>query len=422
MNTLTFLLLTAGNAIVPGQGTPPARPDMVLHWNDVALQAIREDRTPPPVVARNLAIMHVAIYDAVIAFERTYQPHLVEATPLPDTSPEAAAAGAAHRVLIGLYPKQKATFDLILARCRLDLPRGAASARGLELGRLVAERVLEVRANDGAADAGKYENKSSAGAWRPTAPLYKAPLLPDWGYVKPFAIKKGTMYRPAGPPSLTSVQYAGAFTEVKRLGGKNSVDRTEEQTQIAFFWADDAGTCTPPGHWNMIAQAIAKERGSTLAENARTFAHLNMSLADAGILCWVIKFTYDFWRPITAIREADGDDKWTPVLDTPPFPAYISGHSTFSSAAAASLAESFGSDKVRFTTRSDGAPGVTRTFNSLWAAAEEAGMSRIYGGIHWQFDNVDGLNVGKTLGEYVSRNTLQPRRDWRPALYPESPR
>lgn len=410
MNTFTIMLLTASSATLPGQGPPPARPDMVLHWNDVALQAIRVDRTPPPVVARNLAIMHVAIFDAVIAFERTHQPHLVEATPLPDTSPEAAAAGAAHRVLVGHYPKQKATFDLILARCRLDLPRGPASDRGLQLGRLVAERVLEVRANDGSADAGKYEAKTFAGAWRPTAPLYKAPLLPDWGYVKPFAIKKGTMYRPAGPPALDSLQYAAAYNEVKRLGGKDSADRTEEQTQIAFFWADDAGTCTPPGHWNMIAQAIAKERGTSLAENARTFAHLNMSLADAGILCWVIKFTYDFWRPITAIREADGDDKWTPVLDTPPFPAYISGHSTFSSAAAASLAESFGTDKVRFTTASDGTPGVTRTFNSLRAAAEEAGMSRIYGGIHWQFDNVDGLNVGKTLGEYVSRNSLQPRR------------
>jgi len=269
--------------------------------------------------------------------------------------------------------------------------------------------MLAARSNDGSAEIGKYTQKTFEGAWVPTAPFYKDALLPDWGHVKPFAIKPGTQYRPDGLPALTSLQYAAAFNEVKLLGGKNSTIRTEDETQIAHFWADDVGTCTPPGHWNMIAQSIARDRGTTLAENARHFAHLNMSLADAGILCWVIKFTFDFWRPITAIRETAGGEKWDSLLNTPPFPAYISGHSTFSSAGAASLAESFGSDKVRFSTTSDGLPGVTRKFDRLWSAAEEAGMSRIYGGIHWNFDNVDGLHVGKTLGEYVSRNTLLPR-------------
>jgi membrane-associated phospholipid phosphatase len=312
-------------------------------------------------------------------------------------------------------------FDLILARCRLDIAAGPARADGETLGAYVADRLLDARCNDGSTELGKHNHRSFAGAWRPTAPLFKEALLPEWGYVKPFAIKKGTMHRPAGPPALDSLQYAAAFNEVKRLGGKHSALRTREQTEIAYFWADDAGTVTPPGHWNRIAQAIAHERSNTLAENARLFAHLNMSLADAGILCWVIKFTFDFWRPITAIREqapspptplpqgARGDWEWSSLLNTPPFPAYVSGHSTFSSAAAAALAESFGADKIRFATTSDDLPGVTRKFDSLWSAAEEAGMSRIYGGIHWKFDNVDGLKVGKTLGEYVSRNTLLPR-------------
>lgn len=419
MNALTLFLLTAGTATTAGQGD--ARPDLVLKWNDVALQAIRAQNTPPPVAARNLAILHLAIYDAVMAIERTHYPYLVDVTAPPGTSREAAVCAAAHRTLVTLFPCERETFDLILARCRLDIPAGPGRDEGESLGMYVAERMLEARRNDGSAEIGKYTHKSFVGAWRPTAPLFKDALLPEWGYVKPFAIKKGTMHRPAGPPALDSLQYAAAFNEVRRLGGKHSALRSREQTEIAYFWADDAGTVTPPGHWNRIAQAIAHERGNALAENARLFAHLNMSLADAGILCWVIKFTFDFWRPITAINEQSpspptplpegttGELAWTSLLNTPPFPAYISGHSTFSSAAAASLAESFGADKIRFATTSDDLPGVTRKFDSLWSAAEEAGMSRIYGGIHWKFDNVDGLNVGKTLGEYVSRNTLLPR-------------
>lgn len=434
MNALTMVLVAVGCASLPSQEGPPAvrleprasRPDLVIQWNDVALQAIRVEKTPPPIAARNLAILHLAIYDAVIAFERTHQPYWVDGTPLPGASVEAAAAAAGHRALSSLYPRQRETFDLILARCVLEMPRNTSTEDGAEFGRQIADRVLESRCNDGASDAGKHAVRTFPGAWRPTAPFFKDALLPEWGYVKPFAIKKGTQYRPAGPPDLNSLAYASAFNEVKRLGGKSSADRTAEQTQIAYFWADDAGTCTPPGHWNMIAQSIARARGDTLAQNARTFAHLNMSLADAGVLCWVIKFTYDFWRPITAIRETVGGESWTPLLDTPPFPAYISGHSTFSSAGAAALAQSFGTDKIRFTTTSDGLPGVTRSFTSLWDAAEEAGMSRIYGGIHWKFDNTDGLQVGKTLGEYVTRHTLQPRprNGQRPALYfdPKEPR
>lgn len=405
MNALTVVLLTAASV---GQAEP-SRPDMVLKWNDVALVAIRVDKTPPPVAARNLAIMHLAIYDAVMAIERTHQPYLVDLSATPGTSREAAAASAAHRTLVALYSCERDSFDKILAGCWLEIPAGPGRDNGAALGNYVAERILEARCNDGSAETGKYTLKANLGAWRSTAPFFKDALLPEWGYVKPFAIKKGTMHRPSGPPALSSLQYAAAFNEVKRLGGKDSQVRTKEQTDIAHFWADDAGTVTPPGHWNRIAQSIARDRRTTLAENARLFAHLNMSLADAGILCWVIKFTFDFWRPITAIRETTDDVRWAPLLNTPPFPAYVSGHSTFSSAAAASLAESFGTDKIRFATTSDDLPGVTRTFDSLWAAAEEAGMSRIYGGIHWKFDNEDGLKVGKTLGEYVTRNTLAPR-------------
>ena len=430
MNTLTLMLMLSAGDRAIGQAPPEvrllvtsARPDQVLKWNEVALQTIRHTSTPPPVAARNLAIMHVAIYDAVMAIERTHEPYLVEAIPHASASTEAAAAAAAHRTLVALYPKQRETLDRILERCWEEMPRNIARDEGAELGRFVAERVLESRHDDGATNTGRFDYKKAPGAWRPTAPRFQEALLPEWGYVKAFAIKKGTQYRPPAPPALTTTAYADAFNEVRQLGGKHSTTRTDEQTQIAHFWADNAGTVTPPGHWNRIAQSIAQDRGTSLAENARIFAHLNIALADAGVLCWVIKFTFDFWRPITAIQLAEGSEAWNPLLETPPFPAYVSGHSTFSGAAAASLANSFGSDNVRFATTSDSLPDVTRNFTSLWAAAQEAGMSRIYGGIHWQFDNVEGLNLGRHLGDYVSRNTLKSRtrQVLRPAYYPALP-
>ena len=415
MNTLALILLTTPTTlgqIVPPQvhgQIEPAQADLVIKWNEATLAAIRADKTSPPVAARNLAIVHASIYDAVMAIARTHEPYLVNATAPPGASMDAAAAAAAHWALVALFPKQREFFDEGLLRCLNALPIGTARDDGAALGRLVADRTLQARRDDGSDEIGHYSYKRSPGAWQPTAPHFKDALLPDWGRVRPFAIQKGTQYRPPAPPSLSSDAYRTAFDEVRRIGGKDSAQRTEEQTQIAHFWADDAGTVTPPGHWNKIAQTIALERGNILVENARLFAHLNLSLADAGILCWVIKFTFDFWRPISAIAYTERRDDWMPLLNTPPFPAYVSGHSTFSSAAASVLAQSFGTDKIRFATTADDLPGMTRKFDSLWAAAEEAGMSRIYGGIHWQFDNTEGLRVGRSLGEYVYRNTLRPR-------------
>ncbi len=422
MSALTLLLSAAGMALAqaPVPGEPPlasARPDLVLKWNEVALASIRAERTPPPLAARNLAILHIAIYDAVNTIERTHQPLLVSAVPQGPSDPEAAAAGAAHRALVALYPKQREQLDAILVRCLSELPGGAARDGGAELGRFVADRVLTWRRQDVAANLGRYQVRSGIGLWQPTPPAFQAPLLPDWGNVEPFVIKPGTQVRPPGPPPLASAAYAAAFNEVKALGGKQSRERTEEQTQIAHFWADNAGTSTPPGHWNLIAQDVARQQGTSLTENARLFALLNISLADAGILCWVIKFSYDFWRPVTAIQQADADNNpdtapdpdWLPLLDTPPFPSYTSGHSTFSGAAAAVLATVFARDDIRFSSTSEGLPGVRRSYSGFWAAAEEAGMSRIYGGIHYQFDNTDGLAVGRALGQYVTRHHGQPR-------------
>jgi membrane-associated phospholipid phosphatase len=417
MTGITLTLFLQAGALTTAQIPAAPPPDMVLRWNAVALQAIRAERTPPPMAARNLAIVHVAIYDAVNAIYRTHRPYAIDAVPEAGASPEAAAAGAAFHTLVVLFPGQKRLFERALADSLAELPRADSRDAGVDLGRFVAGKIIELRRDDNADRArAHYALKPGPGVWERTPPRRQEALFPEWGNVTPFCIKPGTQYKPAGPPALATAAYAASYNEVKSLGGKKSARRTQDQTQIALFWADNAGTATPPGHWNEIAQTVARQRRLSLTENARMFALLNMSLADAGVLCWILKFTYGFWRPITAIHRADEDGNpdtdahptWEPLIDTPPFPTYTSGHSTFSGAAASALANFFGTDAIRFTTTSDGLPGVTRTFNGFWAAAEEAGMSRIYGGIHYQFDNTDGLQTGKVLGTYVSRNYLQP--------------
>jgi membrane-associated phospholipid phosphatase len=242
-------------------------------------------------------------------------------------------------------------------------------------------------------------------------------LLAHWGFVAPFAIPTGSFMRPAGPPSLDSARWAADYNEVKALGRDVGSSRTAEQSLIALFWADGAGTETPPGHWNRIAQQVSADRGTTLAGNARLFALLNMAMADAAISAWDAKYFYHFWRPVTAIRNGNTDGNpattpdplWSSFIVTPPFPDYTSGHSTFSGAAATVLAIFYGTDDVSFTTGSDGVPGVTRSFASFSAAAGEAADSRLYGGIHYRSANEDGLAVGIEIGEWTVSHYLQDK-------------
>ena len=394
---------------------PPRPRDVVLFWNDVALGAVKAERTPPPLAARNLAMVHVAVYDAVNAVDRTHCPYHVDAVPPAGTDTRAAAAGAAHRVLVDLYPRYVRGLDAALRDSLAAVPDGAGRSEGLALGRFVADMVLCWRRCDGAMRQSSYSPRPGAGLWRPTPPDFAAPLLPAWGQVTCFALKSGSQFRPPEPPALTSAEYAATFRELRALGGRDSAERTAEQTEIARFWADGEGTVTPPGHWNRVAASVAEARGTSLAQNARLFALLNMALADAGIACWDCKYHYDLWRPIQALRETPpggplpADPRWEPLLPTPPFPSYTSGHSTFSAAAATVLAGFFGTDAVRFTATSEGVPGVSRSFAGFWDAAREAGQSRIYGGIHWQFDNAEGLTCGRKVGRYVVENVLGRR-------------
>jgi Ca2+-binding RTX toxin-like protein/DNA-directed RNA polymerase specialized sigma24 family protein len=385
--------------------------DVVLDWNETALQAFRTASTPPPIASRALAIMHVAIYDAVNSLERTHQPYEVELFAIPTASREAAVAAAAHEVLVSLFPAQQATFDARLVTSLAAVPDGMNETAGVNLGTAVAEAILASRANDGASTATQYTPGSNPGEWIPTPPANANALLPGWGNVDPFTLTTGNQFTPNGIPALDSAQYAADFEQVKSLGVKEGSTRTADQTNIALFWADGAGTATPPGHINMLASIVATQKGTSLVQNARLFAMLNTALADAAIQCWNVKFGQDFWRPITGIRAADTDGNdattadatWTPLITTPPFPSYTSGHSTFSGAGAAVLKAFFGTDNVSFTLPSEDPNVPDRSFTSFSQAAEEAAISRLYGGIHWRFDNEDGLTAGQSIGEWVSK-------------------
>ncbi|MFN0068476.1 MAG: vanadium-dependent haloperoxidase [Limisphaerales bacterium] len=234
--------------------------------------------------------------------------------------------------------------------------------------------------------------------------------------MRPFTMVSGDQFRPQPPPALNTAAYSYEFETVKQYGAANSTVRTPNQTEVALFWADGGGTATPPGHWNVIAQDVATARSLTLAENARLFALLNLATADSAIACWDAKYAYNLWRPITAVREADndgnpetvGDPAWTPLIATPPFPEYSSGHSTFSRSSATVLAGFFGTDAIAFTTTSDGLPGVTRNYAGFSAAADEAGISRIFGGIHWPSANLHAQACGTLIGQQVLAHFLVP--------------
>jgi membrane-associated phospholipid phosphatase len=393
-----------------------ARADVVIDWDKVLLDAVRVDKTPPPKASRAMAAVHVAIYDAVVGILGGYTPYHVTASAPAGASAEAAAAAAAHKVLVALYPAQQATFDAALTTSLAAIPDGTAKTAGISWGESVAGEILALRADDHAAQVVSYSDPTGALWWIPTPPAFAAALLPNWPLVTPWCMTSGAQFRLPAPPGPGSPAYTAAFREVQQLGRKDSASRTAEQTQIALFWADGGGTATPPGHWLVIAQGVSQQRHLSLLENARLFALLGLTVADAAIVAWDTKYYYNDWRPVTGIQHADtdgnpqtaADPTWEPLIATPPFPSYTSGHSTFSASSARILGLYFGTDAIPFSTTSDGLPGVQRAFSTFSQAAEEAGQSRIYGGIHWQYDNQAGLASGRTLAEHVFFSFLTP--------------
>jgi membrane-associated phospholipid phosphatase len=318
---------------------------------------------------------------------------------------------------VSLYPSRRATFDKLLESQWVSVEKNALEIEGLALGEKAAATILDGRSNDGSSATVPYIPSSEPGKWRRTPPYFRPPEFPHWARVKPFAMESARQFRPSGPSPLSSAPWISDFNSTKQLGGKNSPARTADQTQAAKFWSDFSYTCTPPGHWNEIASGVATKRNLSFMGTARLFAMLNVAMADAAIACWDAKYAYNHVRPVTAIRAAEAgarsetiaDPAWEPLLHTPAHPEYPSGHSAFSGAAAAILAQFFETDEIAFEIGSDSLPGVTRSFRSFTQAAEEIGMSRIYGGIHYPSSDRDGRKLGAAVaGQVIKQFSLAP--------------
>ena len=405
-----FLLL--GLACTFGVLGSQARADQVLDWTARALEAIRTTNTAPPMAARNLAIMSAAVNDALQSARTDGRGMFYSAANGSGFSREAAVLGASYASLRTLFPERSADLSAAYSQSLAALS-GPGIAEGLAIGRASAEAALAARASDGwDINSGPDMGGTEPGVWRPTDTRPGA--LPHWSQVSPFTLRSADQFEVPSFPSLETTDYASQVLNVQVLGGRDSVARTDDQTEIARFWVDGANTATPPGHWNRIASTVARDRGQSLEDNARMMFQLNVALADAGIACWDVKYDERVWRPVTAILNADADgnpltvqDKdWTPLLPTPNHPSYISGHSTFSGAGAQALALFFGTDEVSFTTTSEDIVAV-RSFTSFSQAAGEAGMSRIYGGIHYMADNLAGLALGAQVADW-SHSQLNP--------------
>lgn len=438
--------------------------DPVLFWNAVALQAVADDHSgtwrttddgrPSPEQggptggSRALAIVHIAIYDAVNAIDGSHDPYLpvmVDAGILRRASIKAAVAQAAHDTLVDLYPSQRSVFDRKLDNFLNRIPPGRGRNPGQIVGATAAENILAARANDGADGPMPYTPGTDPGDHQPD------PLNPEqgflgagWGMIDSFSGIDVTdpFFRAPPPPALDSAEYAEAFAEVAAIGGDGIITttiRNEDQTDIGIFWAYDGtiGLGVPPRLYNQALRRITRQQGNTVIENARLFALVNLAVADAGIACWESKYFYNLWRPIVAVRAADtdGNDQtsvdaaWTPLgapasnrsgIDfTPPFPSYPSGHAAFGGAFFRMLERYYGTDEISFKLKSDELNGkttdwagnhrhtVVRRFERFSDAARQNAQSRIYLGIHWQFDATAGIDQGSAIADHAFDNLLR---------------
>jgi hypothetical protein len=387
----------------------------VIAVNNTLLDAIRASAstTPPPRAARAIGMVGIAMYDAVNASSGlAYNPYSYGGGAVSGLSRDAVALSSGYTMMASLFPTLSVSLNADLDTKLNGLSMTASQrAASLAFGQSVADNLFVARAGDGSATAQfAYVPGTDPGDFQPTQP--SNPVLPGWGNVTTFGVTSNSQFDVGSPPVLGSTEWIADYDEVKALGCATC--GTAEQQTIARYWADGGGTFTPPGHWLQIATDMMGDLSTMQA--ARLTALVGASIADGGITAWNTKYTYDVWRPITAIRNCtvgvcgvDGDPIWTPLLSTPNFPSYTSGHSTFSGSAAGALARFMGTDDVAFCTGADPLSGVAgdRCFTSFSDAAYEAGISRIYGGIHYEFDNGRAVEAGLKIGSYVASNNFQ---------------
>ncbi len=419
----------------------------VLEWNETAFRITVAGGQNPIVLSRTVAMMHLAVHDALNAIDRRYEPYLHDVGLPPQSgaaeAADAAVAAAAHGVLGGVASswgsdEQRAQALTVLeqsyAAALARIAEGEARQRGLAIGAAAARSMLEARKSDGSGVRPTYAPQQGAGRWRPHPnPVPANPpiadpamavgnwpaLQPQWATLTPFTMVTAWQFRLPGPPDLASPAYARDFDEVKRLGGAAGSERTEEQSAIARYWYEGS-----PQGWSRIARIVAAERGLDRWESARLLALVNVVIADGYVAGADTRYHFDRWRPVTAIREAadDGNDStmpdpsWHSYLNTPPLPDYPSTHSVAGGAAAVVLARFFGDDAVAFTmTSGPPFPGLTRSFRSFSEAARENGDSRVYAGVHFRSACVDGVALGERIGRRAFAHFLRPAQEWQAA-------
>jgi hypothetical protein len=438
--------------------------DMLRRWNTIAIDASGLDHTPvapgesrvfgehlgPGRSSRAIAIVHIAMFEAMNAIAGGYTSYAGVARAPFLTSMNAAVAQAAHDTLAALFTSQAPAFAAQLAEDLLKIPDGRFKTNGIDLGQRAAAAILALRAEDGSEHAEPvvgvdYLTSAERGKWQQDPiSLIPVALGAHWGAVEPFVISSAVDFRVPPPPALDSAAYAAAYAEVRRLGGDGKTtktERTRDQTLAGIYWAYDGtpSLCAPPRLYNQLTMRIADQRHTEGVALARLLALVNVALADSGTAIWESKFFYELWRPITGIREDDGnpstvaDPTFTPLGApasnlagpnfTPPFPSYPSGHAGFGGALFQTLRRFYGTDRIRFTFVSDELNGETRandgsvrpllprSFSSLSQAEEENGQSRIYLGIHWAFDKTEGIAQGRQVADYVFDHAFRPR--WR---------
>jgi hypothetical protein len=384
-------------------GTP--HPDVVARWNEQAVT------TGGPAIQRTLAMVHIAMFDAVNAIEPRYSPYLSLPAPPQAALAKASAAAAAHGVLIRLFPEQRTALGMILVNSLVSVPEGPGKTEAVAYGDLVAQAICAARETDHISIPGPiFTPDSTPGRYQLTTPGPSQPVntnAPNW---RPFALRSASQFRPEGPPAVTSGKYARDFEEVRRLGGSTSTERTLEQEEIARWHAEQV-----PQQFNRIARAETAVDGRTLLEHARLFALLNLALADAMTSVFEAKYAYLAWRPVTAIRNADADGNpytsqdaaWSPFLLTPAHPEYPSAHGALQSAASQVMTAYFGAPYA-FRSTSSAVPGLTRSYESFGAFRDEGALARIFGGLHFRAAVEAGVMQGKDVADWVLDHYLRP--------------
>ncbi len=404
MKTLMVLAVLAVILAVPGV----AKADVVTDWNRTMVSGLEAAQVGPQPSSRIGAIVQASVFDAVNGIDRRYSQYHVDSDAPRGTSRTAAAASAAYTALVALIPSQQPLFDQQLQTTLAQITDdpnhpGQSVLRGLDWGKTVANAILAWRANDGfTAVLPPYVGGTAPGDWQPTPPLFGQPLFRQFATMTPWAMTSPSQFLPAGPPSLTSARFAQDLAEVKAYGSATSSVRTPWETETAQFWQSD----TPVAAWNRVADDLADTHDTTPTENARLLALVNISMADAMIATFNAKNTYNFWRPVTAIR-ATSDPTWSPLLATPAFQEYPSAHATVSAAPAAVLAAFYGNDTA-FTVTSATMTGVTRDFTSFADAVQQVENARIWAGFHYRFSCEDGATLGSNVAEQVIATIATP--------------